>query len=268
VPTEDGANPAYLRSLDTARTLRSSAQNAASAVVIGSGFIGCAAAASLARRGLEVTVVSMEPLPQQGRLGDDVGERIAGWLRADGVKLIGGVEVAGLAAGEVRLTDHPPVRADLLLVAAGVTPNTDLAEKAGARMENGLVVVDEGMRSSLPDVYAAGDIAFARNGAAGRHLKVEHWGEALSMGEIAGANAAGGGRSWAQAPAFWSEIGDRALKYAAWGDGYDEATFVDHGDGAFTVWYETGGVVVGVATHDADDDYERGQQLVEEGAKR
>jgi NADPH-dependent 2,4-dienoyl-CoA reductase/sulfur reductase-like enzyme len=268
VPAEDGANPAYLRSLDTARTMRSSAQNAASAVVIGSGFIGCAAAASLARRGLEVTVVSMEPLPQQGRLGDDVGERIAGWLRTDGVKLIGGVEVAGLAAGEVRLTDHPPVRADLLLVAAGVTPNTDLAEKAGARMENGLVVVDEGMRSSLPDVYAAGDIAFARNGAAGRHLKVEHWGEALSMGEIAGANAAGGGRSWAQAPAFWSEIGDRALKYAAWGDGYDEATFVDHGDGAFTVWYETGGVVVGVATHDADDDYERGQQLVEEGAKR
>jgi NADPH-dependent 2,4-dienoyl-CoA reductase/sulfur reductase-like enzyme len=268
VPTDPGADPAYLRSLDSARTLRAAAQGAASAVVVGSGFIGCEAAASLARRGLEVTVVSREPLPQQGRLGADVGERIAGWLRADGVRLVGGVEVAALTAGGVQLVDQPPVRADLLLVAAGVTPVTDVAEKAGARVEDGLVVVDEGMRTSLPGVYAAGDIAYARNGAAGRDLKVEHWGEALAMGEIAGANAAGGSRSWANAPGFWSEIGDRTLKYAAWGDGYDRARFVDHGGGAFTVWYETGGVVVGVATHEADGDYERGQRLVEEGGHR
>jgi 3-phenylpropionate/trans-cinnamate dioxygenase ferredoxin reductase subunit len=264
VPTAGDAHPAYLRSLDDARALRSSAEGASSAVVVGSGFIGCEAAASLARRGLAVTVVSMEPLPQQARLGADVGERIAGWLRAEGVTLIGGVEVAALDAGEVRLVDRPPVRADLLLVAAGATPVTDLAEKAGALVEDGLVVVDEGMRTSLPGVYAAGDIALARNGAAGRRLKVEHWGEAMAMGEIAGANAGGGDRGWAQAPGFWSTIGDHTLKYSAWGDGYDDARFVDHGGGAFTVWYETDGVVVGVATHEADDDYDRGQRLVEE----
>lgn len=267
VPGADEARPAYLRSLDDARSLREAAAGARSAVVVGSGFIGCEAAASLARRGLRVTMVSVEALPQESRLGKAVGERIAGWLGAEGVELIGGAEVTGLARGEVQLADRPPVHGELVLVAAGVTPSGGLAEAAGARVEDGRIVVDEGMRTSLPDLYAAGDIAFARNGAAGRHLRVEHWGEALAMGEIAGANAAGGVRSWAQAPGFWSTIGEHTLKYSAWGDGHDDARFVDHGDGAFTVWYTSGGVVVGVATHEADDDYERGADLVERGAR-
>ncbi len=95
---------------------------------------------------------------------------------------------------------------------------------------------------------------------------VEHWGEALRMGEVAGTTAAGGEDSWSQAPGFWSEIGTHTLKYSAWGDGHDSTRFVDHEDGGFTVWYGRAGTTVGVLTHEADDDYERGQRLVEQGA--
>jgi NADPH-dependent 2,4-dienoyl-CoA reductase/sulfur reductase-like enzyme len=267
VPGADDPAVAYLRSLHSARRLRDAAAGASSVVVIGSGFIGCEAAASLAWRGLPVTVVSAEPLPQSGRLGDAVGERIAGWLRGGGVDLVGGAEVGRIERGQrVELADGRTLEADLVLVAAGMRPRADLAAAAGAPVERERVVVDEQMRTDLPGLLAAGDVAFARNAAAGRHLPVEHWGEALAMGTTAGATAAGARRGWAEVPGFWSEIGDHTLKYAAWGDGYDRAELDEHAGGAFTVWYSTRGVTVGVAAHDADDDYEHGTQLVEQGA--
>jgi len=120
------------------------------------------------------------------------------------------------------------------------------------------------MRSSVAGVLAAGDVAFAFNAAAGRHLAVEHWGEALAMGRVAGQTAGGAEASWAEVPGFWSAIGDRTLKYAAWGDGFDEAALIDHRGGAFTVWYTQEGVTVGVLTHNADHDYERGRRLIEQ----
>ena len=150
---------------------------------------------------------------------------------------------------------------DLVLIAGGVDPAGDIAERAGLAVERGRVRVDAQMRSSRPDVLAAGDVVFAFNAAAGRHLAVEHWGEALAMGQVAGKTAAGQEASWAEVPGFWSTIGERTLKYAAWGDGFDDARLADHGDGAFTVWYGRDGVTVGVLTHRADQDYERGRRL-------
>ncbi|RZT87252.1 pyridine nucleotide-disulfide oxidoreductase [Pseudonocardia sediminis] len=266
VPGADDPRVAYLRSLEQARRLREEAGTARSAVVVGSGFIGCEAAVTLARRGLEVTVCSTEEIPQAQRLGTDAGERIAGWLREEGVRLLGGVEVTAITDGRrVELDEGGPLEADLVLVAAGATPRSTLAVAAGIPAEQGRVLVDEHMASEVPRVFAAGDVAMAYNTGAGRHLAVEHWGEAEAMGTIAGTTAAGGDASWDSPPGFWTVIGDHTLKYAAWGDGYDRAELVDHGDGAFTVWYSTDGVLVGVATHDADDDYESGGQAVLRG---
>lgn len=269
VPGADDPRVAYLRSLEQARRLRETAATARSVIVVGSGFIGCEAAATLARRGLEVTVCSTEELPQADRLGTDAGERIAGWLRAEGVRFVGGAEVTAITDGRrVELGGADPLEADLVLVAAGATPRTTIAVAAGVPTERGRVLVDEHMASELPRLLAAGDVAMARNTGAGRHLAVEHWGEAEAMGAIAGTTAAGGEASWDSPPGFWTVIGDHTLKYAAWGDGFDRAEFVDHGDGAFTVWYLSDDVVVGVATHLADDDYERGGRAVLRGDRR
>jgi 3-phenylpropionate/trans-cinnamate dioxygenase ferredoxin reductase subunit len=235
--------------------------------VVGSGFIGCEAACSLAAGGRDVVMVSQEELPQEARFGAEAAVRIAGWLEEDGVRLLGGVEVAGLGDGHtVRLADGRSLAADLVLVAAGVHHDTDWVVDAGVGCEDGLVRTDSAMRTDVANVYAAGDIAFAHNAAAGRRLRVEHWGDAVRMGEVAGASAAGAEDEWAQPPGFWSEIGARTLKYHAWGDGYDEARLVAHDDTAFTVWFARDGKVVGVLTHDNDDDYDRGGQLVERGA--
>ncbi|TCK21763.1 NAD(P)/FAD-dependent oxidoreductase [Pseudonocardia endophytica] len=267
VPGADDPRVRYLRSLASARALREAAGDARSAVVVGSGFIGCEAAVSLARLGLTVTVCSREPAPQSTRLGDDVAGRLARWLREENVVLFGETGVTGIEDGRIaHVPGHPPIVADLVLVAAGVEPNSTLAVATGLDMEQERVVVDEGMRSSTPTVLAAGDVAFARNAAAGRHLPVEHWGEAEAMGAIAGATAAGATASWDSPPGFWTVIGDRVLKYAGWGDGWDDVELVGHDDGGFTAWYSSDGTIVGVATHEADDDYERGSELVRTGA--
>jgi NADPH-dependent 2,4-dienoyl-CoA reductase/sulfur reductase-like enzyme len=264
VPVAEDSGVRYLRSRHQARELREAAAAARSAVVVGSGFIGCEAAASLARRGLHVTLVSMEDGPQAARLGDAASQVLRAWLEEDGISLRLGVEVEAIEPGQVRLTGDSSAEGDLLLVAGGVEPEAGLAAAAGLATESGRVQVDAHMRSSIARVLAAGDVAFAFNAAAGRHLAVEHWGEALAMGQVAGQTAAGVEASWAEVPGFWSTIGDRTLKYAAWGDGFDNAVPVDHGAGAFTIWYSQEGVTVGVLTHDADHDYEHGRRLIEQ----
>ena len=250
--SDPGSGP-VLRSLADARALRERAANVTRATVVGSGFIGCEAAASLSMRGLDVTLVSDEDIPHETRLGTEAGKRIAGFLEGHGVTLRLGEVVEDLPDG-------------LVLMATGVKPRVELARAAGAEIANGRVVVDEHMRTSLDGVYAAGDVAFAYNAAARRHLAVEHWGEALNMGEVAGRTIAGEDASWDVAPGFWSTIGEHTIKYAAWGDGFDEARVVDHGGGAWTIWYDRDGVTVGVLTHERDEDYETGRERVEQGA--
>lgn len=267
VPGADDERVHLLRSAVLARVLRSTADIARDAVVVGSGFIGCEVAASLAARGLTVTMLAQEAVPQQQRLGREAGGRIARWLVDMGVRHVGDAEVEKVVKGrEVHIAGSAPHRADMVLLATGISPRITLARDAGIATAESRIVVDEAMRTDREDLYAAGDVAYARNGIAGRHLMVQHWGEAEAMGEIAGNVAAGGDMTWRQAPGFWSAIGDQTIKHVAWGDGHDEVRFVDHGAGAFTAWYGSSGITVGVLTHDADEDYSAGRELVESGA--
>jgi 3-phenylpropionate/trans-cinnamate dioxygenase ferredoxin reductase component len=240
------------------------------ALVVGSGFIGCEAAASLAMRGAGVTVATLEAAPQAERLGEEVAARIAGWLEELGVDLLAGAELtsissAGDRAARARLSGGIEIVADRVLLAVGVERNTGLAAAAGIAVEDG-VEVDAAMLSADPRVLAAGDAAFAFNASAGRRLLVEHWGEALNMGAVAGRTMAGEEASWDAAPGFWSTIGEQTIKYAGWGDGWDEHRFEPGADGAFACWYGRDGELVGVAAHRDDAAYERGRRLIEERA--
>jgi NAD(P)H-nitrite reductase large subunit len=268
VPGADHEDVLEIRKLDDSERLIERARSAATAVVIGSGFIGCEAAASLAMSGLEVTLVSVEPVPQADRLGVEAGRRIAAWLREVGVTLILGAEVEEIVdARRVRIAGAPCLTADVVVLATGVVPNGELAAAIGLELHDGAVPVDASMRSENPFLSAVGDVAWALHRGAGRRLRVEHWGDALAHGEIAGRALAGEDAEWDQVPGFWSTIGSRTLKYAAWGDTFDEARLVDHGSGAFTVWYARSGVAVGVLTHERDEDYERGRELIARGER-
>lgn len=266
VPGGDDPGLFVLRSRRDSERLRAAASHAQSAVVVGSGFIGCEAAVSLACRGIEVTMVSSEPLPQQDRLGVPLARRLDAWLAEAGVRRRCGVQVEGFpSAGVVRLTDAASLPGDLVLLAVGAAPRGDLGQRAGLAAGHERIPVDPSMRTRVDGLWAAGDVALASNATAGRPLVVEHWGEALRMGEVAGHVAAGEDDVWAQVPGFWSELGERTVKYAAWGDGFDDCRLVEHGDEGFTAWYARDGIVVGVLTHEADEDYERGRRLVEQG---
>lgn len=266
---DDDAEVYQLRSLDDARRLDAAARRSSTAVVIGSGFIGCEAAASLAVRGLEVTLVTPDVGPQHKRLGDYVCAQMTTWLTVLGVRLRTGVRVTRIEAPRtVHLDDGHTLAPDMILAATGITPAAeDLAGSTGLQTHEGRVVVDEYL-SAGPGVWAAGDCARALNVAAGRPLAVEHWGDALTMGELAGRNAAGVGaqEAWDAVPGFFSEIGEHTIKYAAWGDGHETAEVIER-TGGFTVWYaDATETVVGVLTYNADDDYERGSGLVRAGS--
>ncbi|WP_226346009.1 NAD(P)/FAD-dependent oxidoreductase [Agilicoccus flavus] len=255
-----------LRSLDDARRLVTAAEHARTAVVVGSGFIGCEAAASLARRGVEVTLVTSEAGPQVTRLGEFAGARITEWLVTLGVQVRTGVHVTGIAAPRtVHLDDGTTLAPDLVLVAVGVAPAAgDLLASTGLQLHQGRVVADEYL-GAAPGVWVAGDAARALNAAAGRPIPVEHWGDAEAMGALAGSNAAaadGNQVAWDGVPGFWSEIGEHVLQYWAWGDGHEREEVVAR-TGGFTIWYaDADDVVVGVLTYRADDDYERGIGLI------
>jgi 3-phenylpropionate/trans-cinnamate dioxygenase ferredoxin reductase subunit len=270
IPGADHPRVRVVRTVDHVRELLERLSDGARVTVIGSGFIGCEIAASLRIRGHPVALVSDETAPNATRLGDEPAAIIREWLREDRVTLALGTPVdriepgggaATVVAGERR------IEADVIVMAAGVSPRSELAGQAGVALDDGAVAVDASMRTGRAGLLAAGDVCKAHNRAAGRSLRVEHWGDALTQGEIAGATAAGADAGWDSVPGFWSTIGTRTLKYAAWGDGYDQTRLQRHHDGGFTAWYGAGGRIVGVLTHDADGDYERGAELIAQGAR-
>jgi NADPH-dependent 2,4-dienoyl-CoA reductase/sulfur reductase-like enzyme len=267
VPGADDPEILVMRTVENSARLQGRVGEGDKAVVVGSGFIGCEAAASLSLRGADVNLITLEDSPQQERLGQEVGERIEGWLRDYGVELRFGTSLEGIrrldGGYELFIEGKDTISTGTVLFGTGVAPRTALAEEAGLEVDGG-VVTDSSMRTSAPGVFAVGDIARAYNESAGRHLSVEHWGDALEHGRIAGTVISGGEAAWSMAPGFWSTIGDKTLKYWAWGDGWDEQVFEDKGE-AFTVWYGKEGTLVGVLSHGSDDDYERGRELIERG---
>jgi 3-phenylpropionate/trans-cinnamate dioxygenase ferredoxin reductase component len=264
LPVPGGEYALQLRSFADAARLRAAGSEADSAVVIGAGFIGCEAAASLSMRGVKTTLVAPDAAPQTKRLGSEAGTRLRAMLEDVGVRYLGGVSVDSLEAGVVHLDNGAAIDTELILAATGVTPRSGVAAHAGLEVDGGRIVVGPDMRTSAGDIYAAGDVALAFNAGAGRQLPVEHWQDADDQGAVAGRNAAGGSATWDAVPGFWSTIGEATIKYHAWGDGYEHSRFVEHGDG-FTVWYESQGVAVGVLTHNCDDDYDRAEKLIAGG---
>jgi NADPH-dependent 2,4-dienoyl-CoA reductase/sulfur reductase-like enzyme len=269
IPGADGPRVHRIRTARDGLTLARRFRPGLRVAVVGSGFIGCEAAASLAVRGAAVTMLTPESAPQGERMGEEVGEILAGWLRDLGVGVSTGVEVTAIENRDdglaLSLDGGSRVAADIAVIGTGARPLTRLAEEAGAGLHEGGVPTDAAMHTGVPGLWCAGDPACALNAAAGRRLRVEHWGEAQNQGAVAGRTIAGADAAWATAPGFWSSIASRTIKQVAWGDGWDEVR-LEGGPEGFTARYGREGRLVGVLTHERDQDYERGRTLVEGGA--
>ena len=164
-------------------------------------------------RGASVVVVGEEEVPQEARLGPAAGRRIAGFLAELGIELrTGSVEAIehGPGASRVHHGDGGPVEAAVVVMATGVRPRVELAAEAGLRLGEGgrAIAADAALRTTADHVFAAGDVCEAQHPVAGRPLRVEHWGDALAQGEVAGRRMAGDTEAvWDGVPGFWSTIG-------------------------------------------------------------
>jgi len=218
LPGADLAGIQYLRTRSDADALAAAAAHAEHVVVVGTGWIGSEAAASLRQLGREVTLVGPDTAPLVRVLGPEVGG-VYRDLHADhGVRLALGTRVAALRGhGRVEAvvtSDGRTIEGDLVLVGAGAVPRTELAEAAGFAVRNGILVNEQLEVVGAAGVYAAGDVAAAWHPRYQRYLHVEHWANARNQGPAAARNMLGRSLPYARLPYFYSDQYDLSMEYS------------------------------------------------------
>ena len=208
-----------LRSLADARRVIAATANAKTAVLIGAGFISMEAAGALRTRGLDVHVIARESVPLERVFGREFGEFITRLHEEHGVVFHLQAAVSDFNGRTVTLADGTHIPADLLIVGVGVKPRVELAAAAGLAVQNG-ILVDEYLRTSDPNVFAAGDVACYRRGS--EQLRIEHWVHAQRQGQAAAANMLGIGQAFDDVPFFWSNHYGLDLRYVGHATEWDE----------------------------------------------
>ena len=247
----------YLRTLADSDRVRAALRPGRRVAIIGGGWIGLEVAAAARGAGCEVVVLEAAERPLQRVLGPEVADVFAALHTSHGVDLWTGISVATVkeSAGRatIKVADGTSVTADFVLVGVGAVPNTALAETAGLTVDGG-VVVDEYLRSSHPDVLAAGDVAKAYHPRLGRHVRVEHWDNAIGQGRAAARTLLGTGTPYDRLPYFFTDQYDLGMEYVGDATGYDDVVL--RGDVAgrvFTAfWLRRGAVVAGMHVNDWD----------------
>ncbi|MFD5462163.1 NAD(P)/FAD-dependent oxidoreductase [Kitasatospora sp. NPDC127059] len=232
VPGADQAGVLYLRRVEDSDRIKSALRPGARIAVIGAGWIGLEVAAAARTAGAEVTVLESLELPLLRVLGREVAQVFADLHRDHGVDLRFGVEVAELTGADgtvsgVRLGDGTELAADTVVVGIGISPATALAEAAGLEVDNG-IKTDQHLRTSDPHVYAAGDAANAYHPLFGRHIRVEHWANALNQPQTAARAMLGQPDAvYDRVPYFFSDQYDLGLEYVGYVEpgGYDRVVF-------------------------------------------
>jgi 3-phenylpropionate/trans-cinnamate dioxygenase ferredoxin reductase subunit len=246
VPGADLDGVLQLRTVEEADRIRAAARPGARAVLAGMGFIGSEVAASLRQLGVEVTVVEPQRTPLARVLGDEVGGVLAGVHRDRGVELLLGDTIEAVEGDgrveRVRTAGGRELACDLVVAGIGIAPDVELLERAGAAAENG-VLVDEHCRTTLPDVYAAGDVANHRHPVFGR-IRVEHWNNAFNQGAAAARAMLGDPAPYDYVHSFWSEQYEHKIEYVGFAASWDRVVL--RGDVAgrrFLAFYLQDGVL-------------------------
>ena len=254
IPGAELPHVRYLRTLRDSRAIIERAAQARRAVVVGASFIGLEVAASLRTRNHEVHVVAPEEIPMQRVLGTELGRFVRELHEQHGVQFHLGQTVASIAEHSVTLKNGTKVDADLVVVGIGVRPNLELAEQAGLRIDRG-VLVDQYLRTSAPDVWAAGDIARWPDRYTGTAIRVEHWVVAEQQAQAAARNMLGRNAPYTAAPFFWSAHYDVAINYVGAAQEWDELRVIGSiGNRNCLVAYRKKGKTLAVASVNRDAD--------------
>ena len=247
LPGADLPHVHCLRTLADAHSLVQGAKTARKAVVIGASFIGLEVAASLRMRGIAVDVVGRESRVMEPVLGAEAGAFIRELHESHGVKFHLATTPVSIDASSVTLANGEILEADLVVIGVGVRPALALAEQAGLALERG-VTVDQYLQTSVPGIFAAGDIARWPDRLTGQGLRVEHWVVAERQGQVAARNMLGRREPFEMIPFFWTEQYDFGLAYVGHAEGFDAVEI----EGSLrardcTITYRRGGAKLAVA---------------------
>jgi len=239
----------YLRTFADGRALVATALTSKRAVVIGASFIGLEVAASLRARNIAVDVVAPDTVPMLKILGEEVGTFIRRLHERHGVTFHLGTTATSIDDGHVTLQNGERLPADLVVVGIGVRPAIALAEQAGLAIDRG-IAVDEYLETSVPRIFAVGDIARWPDRRTGERIRVEHWVVAERQGQTAARNILGGRERFDAVPFFWTDQYDFSLAYMGHAERWDEATLDGPLDAATqdcTISYRLGNKTLAVA---------------------
>jgi 3-phenylpropionate/trans-cinnamate dioxygenase ferredoxin reductase component len=216
-----------LRTVEDSDLIRAAAQKARRAVLVGFGFIGCEVAASFRQMGVEVAAIYGHPVPLARALGPEVGAVLAEIHRDKGVDLVRDDDVAAFEGTgrveRVRTKKGRVLECDLVVAGIGIVPNVELLASAGAGVDNG-ILVDEHCRTSLPDVWAAGDVANHMHPLFGR-LRVEHWNHGDRHGRAAARALLGDDTPYDYVHSFWSDQYEHLIEYVGFARSWDRVVF-------------------------------------------
>jgi 3-phenylpropionate/trans-cinnamate dioxygenase ferredoxin reductase component len=261
----------YLRTLGNADAIRAGVADAENVVLIGGSYIGCEVAASLSMLGKRATIVMQEQTTLERGFGGRAGRFVQELLERHGVTVHGEDELERFEGdgrvAKVITRGGLELRADAVVIGAGVTPDIGLAQRAGLQVgERGGVRCSSRLQSSMPGVYAAGDICEYDSVLHGGHVRIEHWDVAFNHGKTAALNMLGRDVPHEVVPYFYSVLGDWGeLEYV--GPAYEWDEEVVRGsfeDGSFTNWYLQDGRVVAALTWGRSDDLDHARRLLAE----
>ncbi len=209
IPGGDLDGICYFRTLDDYLKVRRDSTEGKKAVVIGGGFIGSEIAAALAMNKIDVTMIFPDSYLVNRVFPEYLGRALLDQFLSRGIKVLTNEKPSAFSKQGGRFTTHTAsgkkIESDMVIVGIGVAPSLDLPRHAGLQTANG-VIVDEYLQASLPDIYAAGDIALFPYKVLGKQTRVEHWDNALNQGKWAGLNMAGAHKPYDYMPYFFSDL--------------------------------------------------------------
>jgi 3-phenylpropionate/trans-cinnamate dioxygenase ferredoxin reductase component len=255
-----------LRSMDDALELRDVLRPGMKLVVAGAGWIGAELATAARARGATVTVLDLAATPLAVAVGAEVGARTAAWYAEAGVELRLNQGVESVQPGGLALAGGGWLEADEIVTAVGVRPAVGWLAGSGIRLEGG-VAADDGLRASVPGVYAVGDCASFVSRRYGRRLRFEHWDIALHAPEVVAANLLGDNEIYDPVPYFWSEQFGRMLQYVGYHGAADRMVW--RGDPAEATWaacWLAGDRLAALLTVDRPRDLIQGRRVISSGA--